>query len=954
MTFEESLAEARRRNAGISPTPTPTIKMAPSPTATAQMTDVGKQKVNNFVNKQKRPLQQGLGVISDVLNVLEYPLAGFQKGAWDEGQKIKAERGITDKKLRFSTPKEAIRRIGAGIKNIPTGFKERTTLTETVPQMLGDMGVKNKAIQAGAGLISSLAVPTIPFGKVSKAIGLEKSVPKLISKMDDIPALKKAKDIVKEFTYKGSAPEDFLARTEAYNIAKSKQAERAGRVATPLQFTKEGKELSRADQEELFKAIEMVKGLPGTTKELAARREKLLKELLDIQYRKTSLNESFKYGGRVNIEKPLLLGPGVGVGDGNIKKIKPLMKSGEGFILPTLEQRKTVKLLQQSEKQASGILDELSNIEKIEKQREVTPEILKKWNPVIEETRRNFDKYRKELIAEGADPAIFDKWANNYFGKTLYGKYMQKSGTAVPFSKSGRPAMETGIYKEKMEYIPEEIEKELEKFGTGAYGAALSAFASGNNLETMKYFKWIAKKYVNKGDDLIILPKVERLGILSGKKVPKQIAAKINEIIPYIPKAEDTFGQVAGFLPKSANFITKRFKEFKTVLSPKQLVRNPLTNLVAMYMNPSGRADAIREIPEATMIYFGKNKGKFYQKAKSVGLVGQTFTSEVINQFIPQELSKFKKSNNIYSKAVGAGGKVQSAAEEISKLAVFINELKDKKTVMEAAKAAEESLFNYQKVSPLVKKLRSGPIPFLTYPLKATELTAKTLYKQPKRLKNIGSMERAVQGLSEPGNEQFMPDYLRNSVRLPFKSPTTGKPIYLNAKYLYPFGNLFEGGSPLGLTPNPLLMEAISLWSDRDAYRQMQNFIEGRDPGDIERLSDQELLNIIPGRLRHTIETFSPTFVRSLFKAFEAATKRGLSPTQPSVFESIISEAGIPIYQYDEQAGFNIQRYNKTEKTRELKSEMDKYLKETKVTAPFYKQGLDRRRQAWLDSMKGK
>lgn len=844
-TLEQLRAE--RKLASPTVTPSPTINLnTPTSSPTPQMTEVGKQKFQVGVDKVTRPLQQGLGVVSDIVNALEYPIAGFEKGAWEEGQKIKQEKGITGH--GFSTPKEAIRRIGAGIKNIPSGFKERTTLSETVPKMLGDLGVENKAVQAGAGLISSLAVPTIPFAKIAKATKLETAVPKLLSKAGELPVLNKVKKLAEEFSYEKSAPADFLRRMEAYNVGKSKAAERAAEVARPLMFTKEGRKLTELEQKQLGDAIELTKG--------------------------TS-------------------------------------------------------------------------------RRAVTPEeiaLIEKYKPVIDQTRANFNRYREELIAAGADPAIFDRWANNYFGKTVYSKFMQKSGEAVPYAKSGRPALDTGIYKKKIEYLPEELERELGKIETPAYGASLAAYASGSNVETMNLFKWIAKNYVEKGDDLVELPKVERLGILSGKRVPRKIASIINEVVPYVPKVEGGMGVLGDI----GTWITKRFKEGKTVLSPKQLIRNIPSNWVAMYLNPSGRADAIRRYPQAIAALKNKATDKWYKEAKNIGLIGKTQASEVLGTFIPEELKQFKQNKNLYTKAVRMGGAVQSNVEEASKLAVFINERLDGKSVIDAAKAAEEALFDYQKVSPLVKKLRKGPIPFITYPLKAAELTAKTLYKQPKRLKNIGSMERAIQGLSEEGNEQFIPDYLRQAVRLPIKSSKTGNQMYLNAKYMYPFGNLFEGGTPLGLTPNPMAMEAISLLTDRDAYYQLQNLIEGRDPADIERISDQELAGLLPGKWRHFLETFGPTPVRSIFKAIDSATKMGVSPTEPSFGQAVAQELGLPVYQYSPAVGEKVQTYQRIKKIQDAKQALDKYMRESKPGSFGYQFGLDKKRKAWEDVIQGK
>jgi len=305
---------------------------------------------------------------------------------------------------------------------------------------------------------------------------------------------------------------------------------------------------------------------------------------------------------------------------------------------------------------------------------------------------------------------------------------------------------------------------------------------------------------------------------------------------------------------------------------------------------------------------------------------------------------------------------MQEYTEDIAKLSVFINERKDGKSVMEALKAAEETGFNYQKVSPFVQKLRSGKtgigmsIPFITYPMKAAELTAKTLYKQPQRLKNIGSVERAIQGLSEPGNEQYLPDYLQQAVRTPFKSPRTGNQLYANLKYLYPYGNLLEGGTPLGLTPDPLLSEAVTqLLTKRDVYQMMQALQDGRDPMSVKQLSDSEIMGMKwSAPIRHFLETVGPTPVRSLFKWVDSQTKQKVSATAPSGIETVLQEAGMPIYQYSPATGASVQSYQRAQKIKEAKSELDKYMREAKPGTVGYQMGLEAKRKAWMDALSGK
>ena len=584
--------------------------------------------------------------------------------------------------------------------------------------------------------------------------------------------------------------------------------------------------------------------------------------------------------------------------------------------------------------------------------RAVTPEELKLISGnenLVKSTLAKFQKLAEEDIRAGADPKIYERFLGKYSGKKIYRtvEESKKAATSSPFAKSKQPRLDLSLYKKRLD-LPEEVQKELGRVKEPAYGAAVAAYGTGKNIETRNLFKWVAKNYVDKGEDLVTLPKTEKLGILSERKVPRQIANYLDEVINPIP---DT----------TTSKLIRFFKEGKTILSPKQLIRNIPASQIQAYLNPSGSAISFRRIPEA--LNEVKTKGKYYREAKNLGLVGQTFATTELARFIPEELSSYKDQKSVYEKLRRAGGNTQNFNEEMVKMQVFIEERKLGKSAMEAAKAAEETAFNYQKVSPLVKKLRSGKahlgplpfsVPFITYPMKAAELTAKTAYYKPSRLTNIPKVERAIQSLSPEGNEQFLPDYLREAFRTPFTSPQTGNRIYANAKYLYPFGNLTEGGTPLGITPDPILMEVVSQIADRDAFQMLQKVFAGEDPMDVKRISDQDLLSIpMSGRLRHVMETFGPTVVRSAFKYLESQTKRGISSTQASPQEAILQELGAPIYQYSPATGAQIQSFERTQKIRDAKADLSKYIRERKPGTLMYKYGLEQKQKAVMDAIRG-
>ena len=987
MTIEELERQIAARKTSVTPTPTPINLGSNTASTTPQFTEQAKANLNANISKVTRPLNQGLGWVNEkILMPTEYAYAGAVKGAMDK----KAEQVGSASKFEVTVPpKQAWERTKAAASGAISGLKNKTAISDIELAKKG-FGVQNPYVAAAIDTATSIAIPTLPFEKIAKASKLNKIIPEVgklgIRAAEKTPVLSNVVKFGKKFSYAESAPKRFLGKFEQLNRDTSKLAEKTQEVYEPLKYSQTEKKL-KFFKKELPKQEQTLIGdvlnITGTHNvdspkiiiEQAKKREALTKELLDIQMKKQGLKESFKFGGRVNTTQPLLLQAGKGVGDGKIKKVKQLMKSGEGFILPTSEQKKLVKLLNKGDARATQIIDELSKLGATTRGlTEAEQKIVNKYKNLADATLNKFKKQAIEDIRAGADPKIYERLFGKYYGKNLYTSVLEGSGKGSKFVKNGNIGLDLGRYKKRLD-LPEEVAAAIGKVKEPAAGAALAYYGTGKNILMRNFFKDVAKKYVlpegtgglgayMKGEKAtklktipkgyVRLPKSEKLGILSERLVPEQIATYLTEVVA---KAPETVG----------SFITQEFKKNKTIRSPKQLFRNMIASPIQSYMNPNGRADAILQIKAATTSFIKKDK--YYKEAKSIGLIGKTQASEVMGDAMSGVLSglntgrnplidKYKKITRVTDKP---GAFVQNATEEINKLSVFINERKHGKSVFDAAKLAEETGFNYDKVSPFVRELRSGKaklgplpfsIPFITYPMKAAELTAKTLYKKPQRLKNIGSVERGIQSTSTGPNERFLPDYLKDAVRTPFTNSKTKNPIYYNSKYIYPWGNLIggemspnilAGNTPMGLTPDPIFSEAVAQITGTDQFTG-----KPLSAGNMFGQGDWS------GRLRHAVETFGATPIRSATKAIDASTKKKTSATDPSVTESILREMGQPIYQYDYNSGFQSQDYQKTQKVAAAKAALKKYQEETLPSSLGYQYRVNKLKQAWLDAMRGK
>lgn len=552
--------------------------------------------------------------------------------------------------------------------------------------------------------------------------------------------------------------------------------------------------------------------------------------------------------------------------------------------------------------------------------------LLKKHEPTVQKVFNEFDKLAKAQVKAGVKPEVFSEMAGRYGGKRLFSEsYKVPKGIGTSIKMDVSPYM-------KRQNLSEETRKALGEVKEPAYGAALSAFAEKKNVEIMKFFKNIAKdSAVSKQGfnaldavekaKLVLIPKTPEYGVLAGSYIPKQVAEYIK---PLVQKG-------ATGLNKTLESATKVWKPIKTVLSPGQLGRNTYTSQIQAFLeNPV----ALAYIPKA--IKENITKGKFYKALKDTGEIAQTSPVHELGQFIPEELAKLSNSpKNLLSRAFEAikkpGSAIQNANETTAKLENFIARLYDeagkaritidealkRKDLIELARSSAESAgFNYQKVSPLVAKLRKGIIPFITYPLKAAALTAKTLVRHPERLAALQKGEQAVQKLTEKTapDEKYLPSYLNQAVRVGSPDKKGATP-YLNTKYLYPWGNMsdvvsgeeFNPFTNFGISPSPFLTEAYSQAFKKDIFG-----------------------NEITDPLRHAAETFGPSTVRTAYRMKDALTKNPSSSTAPSPKELLLKEVGVPLYKYNPKEGASWDRWDKSQKIDALNKAKNKYLRDYK------------------------
>ena len=397
------------------------------------------------------------------------------------------------------------------------------------------------------------------------------------------------------------------------------------------------------------------------------------------------------------------------------------------------------------------------------------------------------DLGREAVDLKLLSPGKFEENVGQYI-KTAFTEFEQsKKKGFFGFAKLGIQGI-----KPRKQLTPEKL-KELGQIDNPAYLFFKSMADLTKDIENAKLFRGVSKAFASDvaKDGYTKLKDTRRLGEVSGKYVPNNIAEYINEIVK--PR-EVGFGKkiVAGF------------KFAKVIMNPATHARNIASNQVLNWwklgMNPldprtiDAQRLAIKEIARG---------GKYVDEAKTVGYNLNTFASQEISALLdsPEAIAGFGKARSLFSKTRKALGDIYQGEENFAKLSAFIFNRKTRgMPIEEAWKAAESATFNYAQVTPFVRKLRESlfGFPFITFTVKATPIAAETAAKAPGRISVFGKAKQAIENQSDievtARERAAEPAWVRDGfyVKLPMKDQH-GRSAYFDLTYILPFGDIMSG-----------------------------------------------------------------------------------------------------------------------------------------------------------------
>ncbi len=172
------------------------------------------------------------------------------------------------------------------------------------------------------------------------------------------------------------------------------------------------------------------------------------------------------------------------------------------------------------------------------------------------------------------------------------------------------------------------------------------------------------------------------------------------------------------------------------------------------------------------------------------------------------------------------------ASENVWKMINYAAERERGASMQEAAKAAQDAIFNYGVVSPLVRWSRQAPVgsPFATYTAKVLPLLASTAIFEPWRIakyqmlfNNLDREAQAKFNLTDREMARLKAPFPGAAVVLP-TTDSTNRPLVMNISYRIPWGNFTETGPidgvPETFTPSGPMRTVAEALVGEDLYRR--------------------------------------------------------------------------------------------------------------------------------------
>ncbi len=322
-----------------------------------------------------------------------------------------------------------------------------------------------------------------------------------------------------------------------------------------------------------------------------------------------------------------------------------------------------------------------------------------------------------------------------------------------------------------------------------------------------------------------------KYGELNGYYVERGIAQNIDDVGEATNAFIRNWDKVLGF-----------WKLGKAVWNPATQVANGASNVYLAWLGGVNPAD-LKTYSQAAQALKVRSKNKWFKEAEGWGLMNNTFSAAELSQFrksidsfrtFPEKVSTGQGVKDAIGKVFQTPATLYETSEQYFKMAVFIKSRKKGLSIDASAKRAEEYLFNYRDIPPIVKHYKRWASPFFTFTYKATGLFAKEVVRHPWKFALTGAgymgWQRYAEKATGTSPEQVKKEKEGNysigtfDLLLPWKD-NQGNNQYWNLERIMPMGQyaqeLGQTGLPLGSfspTANPLISATYEIVANKNIF----------------------------------------------------------------------------------------------------------------------------------------
>ena len=308
---------------------------------------------------------------------------------------------------------------------------------------------------------------------------------------------------------------------------------------------------------------------------------------------------------------------------------------------------------------------------------------------------------------------------------------------------------------------------------------------------------------------------------------------------------------------KGFDKLTNVWKGVATTMKPGFHVRNLVSNAFNSWLGGMNPALMPKRYTEAIGIVGGKLPSKvgvysgdeLLSKMKEYGIVGREFgfvgdLSTGVDEALSQGLrtTKSKVIEGVATAGVApalrawskAGKAVGSSVEDTSRVALFMNAVREGMTAEDAALHVKKYLFDYQELTDVERNGFRRVVPFYTWMRKNIPLQLEHFVATPHKYSNVASAYKEMEGAAEDRGISIpsidRPDFLKKlgAVQLPFLSESGEKEFFNPNLPFQDLGKVVPTGENMQdqlASVHPLLKMVIersmkkSIFKDRPLYK---------------------------------------------------------------------------------------------------------------------------------------